>query len=197
MGGDKAAPRQDTAPPGRLIAVDGTRAADVRKRAEDLRRELAGRKVAAGISRWDASGVFFEMGLGKRKHRVASARTLVLLYASDLLFRLRWEIRPALAEGQSVIAAPYLEAAFAFGCANGLSRDWLATLFRFAPEPDERYLARERKKSSGWGKEREGFAEFSSAILAKTVPSFDPVTVRLEMIARLESPGPRGRRRPR
>ena len=41
-------------------------------------------------------------------------RTLLLLYAADLAFRLRWEIRPALAEGHTVIAAPYLDTAFAF-----------------------------------------------------------------------------------
>ena len=62
------------------------------------------------------------MGLGKRKHRTASPRTLLLLYAADLAFRLRWEIRPALDAGQTVIAAPYLDTAFAFGRACGLSR---------------------------------------------------------------------------
>ena len=36
-------------------------------------------------------------------------RTLILLYAADLAFRLRWQIRPVLEEGTHVIAAPYLE----------------------------------------------------------------------------------------
>ena len=40
---------------------------------------------------------------------------LLLLYAADLAFRLRWEIRPALAEGYTVVAAPYVETAVAFG----------------------------------------------------------------------------------
>jgi len=153
-------------------------------------------RVQVGISWWDASGVFFEMGLGKRKHRTASARTLLLLYASDLAFRLRWEIRPALAAGQTVIAAPYLDAALAFGRANGLPQGWLTTLFRFAPKADDSYLARERKKSEGWKKDRrEGFAEFSSSILADTEASFDPVAMRREMIGLLDAAGRRGKSR--
>jgi hypothetical protein len=196
MKAEKGAARPAEPPRGRLVALDATRALDLRKSASQLQRRLASGKVPVGVSWWDASGVFFEMGLGKRKHRTASARTLVLLYASDLVFRLRWEIRPALAAGQTVIAAPYLGAAFAFGRANGLSRDWLTTLFRFAPEADDSYLARERKKSEGWkGDRREGFAEFSSAVLADTESSFDPVALRLEMIALLDASGRRARSR--
>ena len=49
-----------------------------------------------------------------------SARTLLLLYAADLAFRLRWEIRPALAAGRTVVAAPYVDTAVAFGRAAGV-----------------------------------------------------------------------------
>lgn len=179
---------------GRLIAVEGTRGTDLRKSARALRRRLSSRKVPVGISWWDASGAFFEMGLGKRKHRIASPRTLMLLYAADLLFRLRWEISPALAEGRTVIAAPYLETAVAFGRACGLSRHWLASLFGFAPRPDACHRAEERKKAAGWkGNAQAGFAEFSSAALDATSPSFEPVRLRRETIALLHKSGRRGR----
>ena len=46
--------------------------------------------------------------MAKGKRGYAPPQTLVLLYASDLLFRLRWEIRPALAEGRTVVVAPYV-----------------------------------------------------------------------------------------
>jgi len=196
MKAEKAAARRTEPPRGRLVALDGTRASDLRKSASQLQARLASGTDQVGISWWDASGVFFEMGLGKRKHRIASARTLLLLYASDLAFRLRWEIRPALAAGLTVIAAPYLDAAFAFGRANGLPQDWLTGLFRFAPTADDSYLAHERKKSEGWKKERrEGFAEFSSAILGDTEALFDPVAMRQEMIALLDAAGRRARSR--
>jgi hypothetical protein len=172
-----------------LIALDGTRHADLRKAARALRERLASRKIKSGISWWDASGVFFEVGLGKRKHRAASPRTLLLLYAADLAFRLRWEIRPALAGGQTVVAAPYLDTAFAFGDACGLSREWLAALFEFAPAPDAHYVSRERSKADGWKKAngKEGFAEFASAVVAELQPAFVPAEARREMIAFLEA----------
>jgi hypothetical protein len=179
---------------GRLIAVEGTRGADLRKSARAIRRRLMSRKVPVGISWWDASGAFFEMGLAKRKHRVASPRTLMLLYAADLLFRLRWEIRPALEEGRTVLAAPYVETAVAFGRACGLSRPWLAALFAFAPRPDVCRRVEEHKKTAGWkGSAQAGFAEFSSAALDAVSPSFDPVRARLETIAILEKSCRRGR----
>ncbi len=171
-----------------LIALDGTRHADLRKAARGLRERLASRKVRSGVSWWDASGVFFEVGLGKRKHRAASPRTLLLLYAADLAFRLRWEIRPALAEGQTVIAAPYLDTALAFGEACGLPREWLTSLFVFAPAPDAHYVTRERGKA-GAGKTngKAGFAEFSSAVVAEGTPSFVPAEARRKMIASLQA----------
>jgi hypothetical protein len=58
---------------------------------------------------------------------------LLLLYAADLAFRLRWEIRPALAKGRIVIAAPYIETAVAFGRAAGVPGGWVRNLFAFAP----------------------------------------------------------------
>lgn len=171
-----------------LVALDGTRHADLRGAARSLRERLASRKIRSGVSWWDASGVFFELGLGKRKHRAASPRTLLLLYAADLAFRLRWEIRPALAEGQTVIAAPYLDTAFAFGAACGLSREWLTSLFAFAPAPDAHFVTRERRRAGG-GKVngKAGFAEFSSAVVAESTPSFVPADAQRRMIAFLEA----------
>ena len=58
-----------------------------------------------GVSRWDASGLFDELVAGGEQAGRPSARTLLLLYAADLAFRLRREIRPTLAEGRTVIAA--------------------------------------------------------------------------------------------
>jgi hypothetical protein len=178
---------------GRLISVDGTRGADLRESATVLRGRVGSRKLEAGVSWWDASGLFFEMGLGKRKHRTASPRTLLLLYAADLAFRLRWEIRPALEAGQTVIAAPYLDTAFAFGRACDLPRAWMSALFGFAPKPDAGYHVHERKKSAGWkGRGRDGFAEFASAVLAGTTPSFEPAEARRVMIAALDAARRRG-----
>ena len=121
------------------------------QRAPDRRRRLArhGRRRSrptrarrgscasaastASISRWDASGLFGELGAQPRRRHDASPRTLSLVYAADLAFRLRWEIRPVLEAGGVVIAAPYVETAIAFGGGCGLPEQWLRELLRFAP----------------------------------------------------------------
>jgi hypothetical protein len=129
--------------PGRLIALDGG-AVGLMAAARDVARALAAANVPRGVSPWDASGIFTELFAGGPNVRAPSARTLTLLYAADLAFRIRWHIAPALAEGQSVIAAPYVETAKAIGVAAGLPRKWLTELFRFAPRPDSAYYVTQR-----------------------------------------------------
>jgi len=116
-----------------LISVDGVDAADVLGAA----RAALGPPSRGGISRWDASGVFQELAVADEAAGQPSARTLLLLYAADLAFRLRWQVRPALAEGRTVVAAPYVHTALAFGKAAGLNSAWLMNLFRFAPRANE------------------------------------------------------------
>ena len=146
-----------------LISVDGFAATDLLSAARQLKGE---------ISTWDSSGIFFDL-----KDSIAAehpaARTLLLLYAADLHFRLRWQIEPALAEGQTVVAAPYVETGMAFGLCMGLPRKWLTELFRFAPKPGAAYWIDNAHPASrshgkgrgGHGKVQPGFLEFCSAIL--------------------------------
>ena len=138
-----------------LIAVDGINAAAVLAEA----RAALGAPSRGGISRWDASGVFQELAVADQEAGAPSARTLLLLYAADLAFRLRWQIRPALAEGRTVIAAPYVDTALAFGRAAGLKPPWLMNLFRFAPRPQQRRFVHARGAGSGGLKD--GFVGFS------------------------------------
>jgi hypothetical protein len=86
------------------------------------------------------------------------------VYAADLAFRLRWEIRPALEAGHVVIAAPYVETAIAFGEAAGLPRRWVAELMRFAPRADDRVSARRTKRRTpAKTRAMDGFVEFAAA----------------------------------
>jgi hypothetical protein len=136
-------------PPGRLISVDGIEAAAVvaAARAQIARVPRAQR---AGVSLWDASGVFDDLVVAGPEAGPASARTLLLLYAADLAFRLRWEIRPALEEGRVVAAAPYVATAVAFGRAAGLPVAWLKELFRFAPRPAQACYVDGRSARAGF-----------------------------------------------
>jgi hypothetical protein len=123
----------------------------------------AGLTRRTGVSQWDASGVFEELAIADEAAGHPSARTLLLLYAADLAFRLRWEIRPALEAGRSVIAAPYTDTAVAFGRAAGLRAGWLADLFGFAPAPAERRFVELTGKTSA--RTTTGFVEFGCQCL--------------------------------
>lgn len=121
-------------PAGALVAVDGI---GDRRLVAAARQELAvlPRARRGGVSVWDASGIFGDLVVAGPDAGRASARTLLMLYAADLAFRLRWEIRPILDEGRTVVAAPYVTTAVAFGRAAGLDEGWLTNLFLFAPAP--------------------------------------------------------------
>jgi hypothetical protein len=152
--------------PGRLIAVDGSRGKDTAAAAKAVAAVLRKAGVECAVSRWDASGLFGELTSAARDDRHISARTLMLVYAADLAFRLRWEIRPALEAGGVVIAAPYLETAIAFGASRGLSEEWVRELLRFAPAADVRARAEERKIDQPWKRRLDrGFPEYCAATL--------------------------------
>jgi hypothetical protein len=152
--------------PARLIAVEGVNGRAV---LETARRALVGSGGArGGISQWDASGLFEQLLVAETEAGRASARTLLLLYAADLAFRLRWEIEPILAEGKTVVAAPYVETGIAVGRAVGLASGWLANLFRFArPAADRHYVTVAASSSIT---EPQGFVEFAGLQLSERIP---------------------------
>ncbi len=153
-------------PKSELIAVDGIDPTAILAEA----RAALGTPSRGGLSRWDASGVFQELAVAGKLAGSPSARTLLLLYAADLAFRLRWQIRPALAEGRTVIAAPYVDTALAFGRAAGLERAWLANLFRFAPRPTTRRFVHATAARVAKG----GFVAFGSRSVAADIPRSEP-----------------------
>ncbi len=145
---------------GRLLSLDVIEGKDAVPAAKKL---LKTRSADGGMSVWDASSIFFEM-YGLEVPDRPSPRTLVLLYAADLFFRLRWEIVPALEEGKCVIAAPYVETGFALGWIAGLPRKWVAEVFRFAPKPAESYRVN-GSSSVKLAAPTSGFVEFCSNTL--------------------------------
>ena len=171
---------------GRLVAIDGSRGKDVSRAADALAGRLRRRGVECVISRWDASGLFGELAQAGRPGLQVSPRTLSLVYAADLAFRLRWEIRTAIETGGLVIAAPYVETAVAFAAACGLPEGWLRDLLRFAPAPDLRGIVRDRKNERGWKARLDrGYAEYGAALFEDAMPDFESKATRHAMIEAL------------
>jgi hypothetical protein len=162
----------NAAPRGRLIALDGTDGPHLQWAAGRVLATLRSEAVEGGVSSWDSSGIFYELRHGAPNLAPPTPRTLVLLYASDLLFRLRWEIRPALEGGKCVIAAPYVESAIAFGKAARLPKRWMLELFRFAPRPQTCYSVSgvESAASANGADPMNGFFEFCCHQLSASSP---------------------------
>lgn len=172
---------------GRLVAIDGSRGTDVTASAESLAAEVREHGRSCVISRWDASGLFGELAQAASNHRHLSARTLTLVYAADLAFRLKWEIRPALLAGHVVIAAPYVNTAVALALACGLRGQWLGEVMRFADKADFRGLCRERKADRGWKRRLDrGYAEYCAAIIESADASFKGKRTRTRTIDALQ-----------
>ena len=171
---------------GHLVAVDGSRGKDVSSAADALAGRLRRGGVECVISRWDASGLFGELAQAGRPGRHVSPRTLSLVYAADLAFRLRWEIRTTIETGGVVIAAPYVDTAAAFASACGLPDSWLRDQLRFAPAPDVRGIVRERKSDSGWKARLDrGYCEYGAALFEEALPDFKAKQTRHAMIETL------------
>ena len=173
---------------GRLIAIEGAVGKDVAEAATSLYDSLTERHVSAGVSRWDASGLFTDVVSAPAAQRDLSPRTLMLLYAADLAFRIRWEIAPALEQGLVVIAAPYVTTAVSFGLATGLSHDWLRTLFRFAPHISRTIVLRDRKPQQAWKRKPDrGLAECCTTLLQSTPEGFKRRKARAAMVDALSA----------
>ena len=168
---------------GRLVAIDGAVGTDVAEAATALYDSLTERHVGAGVSRWDASGLFTDVVSAPAAQRDLSPRNVLLLYAADLAFRIRWEIAPAIEQGLLVVAAPYVTTAISFGLATGLSHDWLRTLFRFAPHVTRTVVLRDRKPRQAWKRKPDrGFAECCTTLLQATPEGFKRRKTRAAMV---------------
>ena len=166
-------------PAGRLLAFEGAHGVALGQAARARGAER--REDKACVSVWDASGIFGEVQLATVGAGDPSARTLLLLYAADLAYRVRAEIKPALAAGRLVVVAPYTATAIAFAEAAGLDPAWATHVLSFAPRPESTSLvdAPPAEEVS----ERKGFVEFSVRQLLKD----DDAAGRLDLLRRTRS----------
>jgi thymidylate kinase len=173
-------------PKGRLVAIEGSDSVLTAEFSTRLHESLTQRGLSVLVTRWDASALFSDFVAAPVEERDLSPRTLMLLYAADLAFRLRWEIQPALEDGHVVLATPYVATGIAFGVATGLSQDWLQALFRFTPAAARTVVLREDAPVSGWKRRPErGFGEACTTLLEATPEGFARRKTRTAMVAAL------------
>ena len=178
---------------GRLIAIEGSGAA-LHAAARSVARSLREGTGSGYVSAWDASGIFTELAAGDADLAAASVRTVTLLYAADLAFRIRWHIAPALEAGESVVAAPYVESAKALAIGAGLSRRWVDELFAFAPRPFRCYrITGAARPTSGGGR---SYLDWFLTVVAANGSGIEPKTLRTRSAQYMRSLESRGRCRP-
>ena len=92
-----------------------------------------------------------------------------------------------------MIAASYVETAAAFGSVCGIDEAWIRQLLRFAPAPQHRYLAPERKLSKPWKRRTDrGYAEYCATLLEASEPDCVSRSARRNMIGALKRTPSRG-----
>ncbi len=121
--------------PGYLIAFEGPDGAGRREALAHARGALQARGQDIAESRPLGATLAGEIYRNAAPLHELSARTLVLVAASDLAERLEWEILPALRAGKIVLADRYLYRVVQ-GMARDLDQEWLEVLCAFAPRPD-------------------------------------------------------------
>jgi hypothetical protein len=179
---------------GRLIVIEGSGGKALAAAARRLQKAVHRRSNPAGVSPWDASGIFYEVLDGPREVPGATPRTVLLLYAADLAFRLRWQILPALEDGATVIAAPYVETGVAFGRAMGIAETWLRELFSFAPSPGDSYrVAEDDIPALRRGKPADNFLEFAFLHLRRSAGRWPTEEIRNEFLTYLKGRSARGK----
>jgi len=99
---------------------------------------------------------------------------------------MKWEIEPHLAEGHTVVAAPYTDTVRAFGRAAGIPKDWSTPSWRRCLRPMRRSARRIGRRSPGGRRRGRGFCETCAAAMVNDGQHVDPVTVRRAMIGALE-----------
>jgi dTMP kinase len=122
--------------PGTLIVIEGGDRSGRSTQVGLLVHWLEERGLPVVKTDWSASP-----HISKAIHKAKAEGTLrpitfSLFYAADFADRVANVIIPALERGEVVVADRYMYTAFARDAARGANRDWLATLYRFAPEPD-------------------------------------------------------------
>ncbi|MEX1159063.1 MAG: dTMP kinase [Thermomicrobiales bacterium] len=122
--------------PGTLIVVEGVDRSGRSTQIQRLVEWLEGRGIEPVRTDWSTSPHISKAIHKAKAEGALRPITFSLFYAADFADRVANVIVPALEQGEVVVADRYIYTAFARDVARGADRNWLATLYRFAPRPD-------------------------------------------------------------
>jgi dTMP kinase len=127
---------------GKLIVIEGTDGVGRTTQMDMLKPwlEQQGRAVLdTGITRSELAG----RGIKQAKEgHILGRITLTLFYATDFADRLEHQIIPALRAGFVVLTDRYIYSLMARAMIRDLDRDWIRSVYSFAPKPDAVFYLR-------------------------------------------------------
>jgi len=120
----------------RLIVLEGIDLSGRTTQVQLLREWLLAQRYHVTTTAWRTSSLISDTLARARMGTPLHPLAYSLLYCADHLDRTQRVIRPALEQGEIVIADRYIYTAFARDTARGLGTSWVHSLYRFAVPPD-------------------------------------------------------------
>jgi len=122
---------------GSLFVVEGVDGSGKSTQMQMMHDWLASNGFAVEMTTWTSSETIRPLIKAiKKEHVLVSPYVFSLLYVADFAERCAKTIHGALKAGKIVLADRYVYTALSRDVARGLSHDWVAQAYRFAPQPD-------------------------------------------------------------
>src|SRR5713101_7295248 len=122
-----------------LIALEGIDLSGRTTQVELLRDWLTAQRYHVTTTAWRTSPLISDVLARARLGPPLRPLTYSLLYCADHMDRTQQVIKPALQQGEIVLADRYTYTAFARDTARGLDAAWVRNLYRFSIPPDVVY----------------------------------------------------------
>ncbi len=122
-----------------LIALEGIDLSGRTTQVELLRDWLTAQRYHVTTTAWRTSPLISDVLARARLGPPLRPLTYSLLYCADHMDRTQQVIKPALQQGEIVLADRYTYTAFARDTARGLDAAWVRDLYRFSIPPDVVY----------------------------------------------------------
>jgi dTMP kinase len=128
--------------PGRLFIVEGIDGSGKSTQLTLLAQWLRSEGYPVVFSEWNSSPIVKATTSRGKRRKLLTPLTFSLIHATDFSDRVEREIVPSLKAGAIVLADRYVFTAFARDVVRGVDRDWVRSLYRFAPAPTRAFYFR-------------------------------------------------------
>ena len=128
-------PTDHDALPGKLIVVEGIDGSGKSTQLDLLHKWLRSEGYVTVFTEWNSSPIVRGTTRRGKRRRLLTPMSFSLIHAADFASRTYEQVMPALQAGVIVLADRWVYTAFARDAARGVNRDWLRSLYSFAPSP--------------------------------------------------------------